>query len=141
MKRQNRSSQIFILAVALSLSVILSIDAIAQERVQIAYSSTDTINQPWTVAYEAGFFKKHGLDVELVYIGSTTVAVTAIIAQDIQVGNAAGVGAKAALLSRKERQRARQIVRRTGYIELTTYPGFSRRFALSLYFPPDGKSN
>jgi NitT/TauT family transport system substrate-binding protein len=32
------------------------------------------------------------LDVELVYIGSTTVAVTAIIAQDIQVGNAAGSG-------------------------------------------------
>lgn len=62
-------------------------------------------------------------------------------ARYLQVGNAAGVGAKAALLSRKERQRARQIVRRTGYIELTTYPGFSRRFALSLYFPPDGKSN
>ena len=39
-----------------------------------------------------GFYKKNGLDVELVYIGSTTVGVTAIVAQDIQVGNAAGSG-------------------------------------------------
>jgi NitT/TauT family transport system substrate-binding protein len=39
-----------------------------------------------------GFFKKHGLDDELVYIPSTTVAVTAIVAQDISVGNAAGSG-------------------------------------------------
>ncbi len=64
----------------------------AQERIRIAYSSTDATNQVWTVANDAGFYKKHGLDVDLVYIGSTTVAVTAIIAQDIQVGNAAGSG-------------------------------------------------
>ena len=64
----------------------------SQERVRLAYSSTDTTNQPWTVAHEAGFFKKYGLDDELVYIPSTTVAVTAIVAQDIAVGNAAGSG-------------------------------------------------
>jgi uncharacterized 2Fe-2S/4Fe-4S cluster protein (DUF4445 family) len=52
-----------------------------------------------------------------------------------QVGNAAGVGAKACLLSRKERARAQQIARRTGYVELTTFPGFQRRFALSMLFP------
>ncbi len=52
-----------------------------------------------------------------------------------QVGNAAGVGAKAMLLSLKERTRAQKIARRTSYIELTTYPGFQRRFALSMWFP------
>jgi uncharacterized 2Fe-2S/4Fe-4S cluster protein (DUF4445 family) len=52
-----------------------------------------------------------------------------------QVGNAAGVGAKMALLSHKERTRAQQIARRTGYVELTVYPGFQRRFALSMLFP------
>jgi len=51
------------------------------------------------------------------------------------VGNAAGVGAKMALLSHKERARAQQIARRTGYVELTVYPGFQRRFALSMLFP------
>ncbi len=52
-----------------------------------------------------------------------------------QVGNAAGVGAKALLLSLKERTRAQKIARRTSYIELTTFPGFQRRFALSMWFP------
>ena len=64
----------------------------AQEKIKIAYSSTDTLNQIWTIAQDAGFYKKHGLDVDLVYIGSTTVAITAIMAQDIQVGNAGGSG-------------------------------------------------
>jgi NitT/TauT family transport system substrate-binding protein len=64
----------------------------AQEKIKIAYSSTDTINQVWTVAQDAGFYKKHGLDVDLVYIGSTTIGIAAIVSQDIQVGNAAGSG-------------------------------------------------
>jgi uncharacterized 2Fe-2S/4Fe-4S cluster protein (DUF4445 family) len=56
-------------------------------------------------------------------------------ARYVQVGNAAGVGAKMALLSLKERQRAQKIASRTGYIELTNFPGFNRRFALSMFFP------
>ncbi len=56
-------------------------------------------------------------------------------AKYIQVGNAAGVGAKMALLSLKERQRAQQITQRTGYIELTTQEGFNSRFAMSMLFP------
>ena len=54
-----------------------------------------------------------------------------------QVGNAALVGAKWALLSRQARARARQIVAQTTYLELTTYPKFSRRFALGMLFPKD----
>jgi NitT/TauT family transport system substrate-binding protein len=64
----------------------------AQEKVRVAYSSTDTLNALWTIADDAGFYKKHGLDAEVVYIGSTTVAIAAILAQDIHVGNAAGSG-------------------------------------------------
>ena len=56
-------------------------------------------------------------------------------AKYVQVGNAAGVGAKMALLSLKERQRAQQIMKRTGYIELTTQAGFNGRFARSMMFP------
>jgi uncharacterized 2Fe-2S/4Fe-4S cluster protein (DUF4445 family) len=54
-----------------------------------------------------------------------------------QVGNAAAVGAKWALVSRAERERARRISSATQYIELTTYPKFSRLFALGMLFPPD----
>ncbi len=64
----------------------------SEDKIKIAYSSTDTLNQIWTIPQEIGLYKKNGLDVELVYIGSTTVGVSAIMAQDIQVGNAAGSG-------------------------------------------------
>jgi uncharacterized 2Fe-2S/4Fe-4S cluster protein (DUF4445 family) len=53
-----------------------------------------------------------------------------------QVGNAAGTGAKAALLSLQERARARAIARSTSYLELTARPGFQRLFAHSMHFPP-----
>jgi len=76
----------------LFLWVVWPVHARAQDKIKIAYSSTDTLNQIWTITQDAGFFKKNGLDVELVYIGSTTVAATAIVAQDIQVGNVAGSG-------------------------------------------------
>jgi uncharacterized 2Fe-2S/4Fe-4S cluster protein (DUF4445 family) len=56
-----------------------------------------------------------------------------------QVGNAAGVGAKMALISRAERDRARDIANRTRYVELTTYPGFNRLFALGMMFPEEGQ--
>ena len=74
------------------LIAIWPLAAQAQEKIKIAYSSTDTINQVWTIAQDAGFYKKHGLDVDLVYIGSTTIGIAAIVSQDIQVGNAAGSG-------------------------------------------------
>jgi NitT/TauT family transport system substrate-binding protein len=76
----------------LLLLIVPWITAEAQERVKVLYSSTDTLNAIWTVAQDAGFYKKHGLDAEVVYIGSTTIAVSAIMSQDIHVGNAAGSG-------------------------------------------------
>jgi NitT/TauT family transport system substrate-binding protein len=81
---------VFFCAAALLLG--FGLRAEAQEKIRIAYSSTDTLNQIWTIAQDAGFYKKHGLDVDLVYIGSTTVGIAAIMAQDIHVGNAAGSG-------------------------------------------------
>jgi NitT/TauT family transport system substrate-binding protein len=82
----------------LILSVFLGRDCDAQEKIRISYSSSDTINSIWTVADEAGFYKKHGLDAEVVYIGSTTIGVAAIVSQDVHIGNAAGSGVANAAL-------------------------------------------
>ena len=57
----------------LFLIVVWPVHAQAQDKIKIAYSSTDTLNQIWTIAQDGGFFKKNGLDVDMVYIGSTTV--------------------------------------------------------------------
>ena len=92
MNQGRQSLRPFLCAAAFSLGILSAPGAQAQERIRIAYSSTDTLNQIWTVAHDAGFYKKHGLDVDLVYIGSTTVGIAAIVAQDVQVGNAAGSG-------------------------------------------------
>lgn len=53
----------------------------------------------------------------------------------IQVGNAAGVGAKMVLISGKERKIAEEIARKINYIELTVFPTFSDNFIKSTLFP------
>jgi uncharacterized 2Fe-2S/4Fe-4S cluster protein (DUF4445 family) len=52
-----------------------------------------------------------------------------------QVGNAAGVGARLALVSRSQRAEAEEIARRVRYLELMTQPGFASRFARAMYLP------
>ncbi len=50
-----------------------------------------------------------------------------------QVGNVAGTGARMALLSRAERERAACLARRIRYVELTVHPSFRERFAQALW--------
>ena len=50
-----------------------------------------------------------------------------------QVGNAAGTGARLALISKSQRSRAQQIADQDGYIELASVPNFNRKFAEATY--------
>ena len=50
-----------------------------------------------------------------------------------QVGNAAGTGARLALVSKSQRARAEQIAQQDGYIELAAVPNFNRKFAEATY--------
>jgi uncharacterized 2Fe-2S/4Fe-4S cluster protein (DUF4445 family) len=52
----------------------------------------------------------------------------------VQVGNAAGMGAKCMLISARERRAAEAIARRTQYIELTVHPSFHEIFVQNMYF-------
>src|SRR5207244_11861197 len=85
-----------IVAVVLSMAAGFYGNGEAQERVKLDYSSVDTSNAVWYAAQEGGFFKKHGLDSQLIYIPSTTTAVASIIAGDVSVGNASGGGVASA---------------------------------------------
>lgn len=51
------------------------------------------------------------------------------------VGNAAGTGAKLALVSRRERQKAEHISETVRYYELATDPNFATEYARSMFFP------
>jgi NitT/TauT family transport system substrate-binding protein len=85
--------------VLLPLIFLLGARANAQDRIKLDYSSVDASNAAWYTAQEVGLFKKHGLDSELVFIPSTTTAVSSIIAGEIAVGNAAGSGVASAAVS------------------------------------------
>jgi NitT/TauT family transport system substrate-binding protein len=64
----------------------------AQERLKTSYASIGATNAIWNIAKERGFYRKHGLDVDVVYIGSTTVTVAAILGQDVPIAMAGGSG-------------------------------------------------
>ena len=52
-----------------------------------------------------------------------------------QVGNAAGTGARMALISKLERERANQLAEKIGYIELAKVKDFNKRFAEMTFLP------
>jgi uncharacterized 2Fe-2S/4Fe-4S cluster protein (DUF4445 family) len=52
-----------------------------------------------------------------------------------QVGNAAGVGARLALVSAPLRRRATDVARQIRYLELMTQPGFAPLFARAMFLP------
>ena len=49
--------------------------------------------------------------------------------------NAAGDGARIALLNRDKRVEANQIARQVEYVEPTAEPDFNREFVQAMYFP------
>ncbi len=79
-----------IFSIAALLSLICFGPAGAQERLRLVYSSADGTNFVWYAALDGGFYKKHGLDVDLIFVPSSTTAVSSMIAGDIQIGNNSG---------------------------------------------------
>ncbi len=51
------------------------------------------------------------------------------------VGNAAGVGARIALISREKREEANKIAREVDHIKLAVHPDFEKEFSMAMYFP------
>ncbi|MBM4264416.1 MAG: ABC transporter substrate-binding protein [Deltaproteobacteria bacterium] len=64
-------------------------DALAQQQT-LAFSSVDAPNANWYIAKERGTYKKYGLDVELIYIPSSTTTISAVVAGSVAVGNISG---------------------------------------------------
>ncbi|HEX2929948.1 MAG TPA: ABC transporter substrate-binding protein, partial [Candidatus Binatia bacterium] len=71
----------------------------AQERVKIAYSSADASNVVWFTALDGGIYRKHGLDVELIFIQSSTMSVSTLVSGDIQIANSSGGAVASAVVA------------------------------------------
>lgn len=64
----------------------------AQERLTFSYAALGGPNSIWNIAKDVGFYQKHGLDAEVVYIASSTLSAAAVLSNHIQVGMVAGSG-------------------------------------------------
>ncbi|HKA32454.1 MAG TPA: ABC transporter substrate-binding protein [Candidatus Binatia bacterium] len=76
----------------------VAVNAVAQEKIRISYSSADATNAVYFIAQDRGLYKKYGVDTDLVFIQSTPISVTSIIAGDVKVGNAAGNAVASAVI-------------------------------------------
>jgi NitT/TauT family transport system substrate-binding protein len=68
-------------------------------KLRVSYSVISAASLVTWVAKDAGIFRKHGLDVDLIYIGSATKAVSATISGDTPITQGAGTGSVLARLS------------------------------------------
>lgn len=78
---------------------LLPIRVQAQDKVRLAHSALESSNAVWYVAQARGYYKKNGLDADLLFIPSTTTSVSSLVAGDVQVANASGGGVASAVVA------------------------------------------
>lgn len=81
----NRRIHNFLLATVLLSAFTSSLHAAI--KVSFPYTPIGVGSWPWWIAKDAGYFEKHGLDVDMIYVGASPVIVQAML------GGQAGVGA------------------------------------------------
>ena len=96
--QSKQSNSGLLLILVLILTVLLPAGVIAAEsaperpleKVTIAYSSLSGNMAPLWITHERGFFRKYGLDVQLVFIESGTTTVQSLISKDVYIAQMAG---------------------------------------------------
>jgi NitT/TauT family transport system substrate-binding protein len=94
--KQSNSRLLLILVLILTVllpAVVIGSESAPQrplEKVTIAYSSLSGNMAPLWITHERGFFRKYGLDVQLVFIESGTTTVQSLISKDIYFAQMAG---------------------------------------------------
>jgi ABC-type nitrate/sulfonate/bicarbonate transport system substrate-binding protein len=85
---------VFLLTVFLSVSVTNAQNTPEHplEKLTIAYSSVSANMAPLWITQERNFFRKYGLDVQLVFIESGSTTVQSLIANEVAFAQMAGAG-------------------------------------------------
>jgi NitT/TauT family transport system substrate-binding protein len=87
--------------VAICLALMIPTKTSAANRLRISYSAVNATQAFLWVAQEKGFFAKHGLEGELLYINSGTMNIAALIGGSVQVAGGGPVSIEARLLGVK----------------------------------------
>jgi NitT/TauT family transport system substrate-binding protein len=77
--------------------VAVSTNTLAADRLRISYSAVNATQAFLWVAQERGFFAKHGLEGELLYINSGTMNIAALVGGSVQVAGGGPVSIEARL--------------------------------------------
>ena len=85
------------------------------EKVTIAYSSVSGNMAPLWIAFERGFFRKYGLNVETVFIESGSTTVQSLISKEVAFAQMAGAGAI------QSRLRGSDVVMIAGFLNTMDY--------------------
>lgn len=75
--------RILLACVFMIASVLLANDAHAQEKMRIAWAGSTPSNTPIWVADQKGFFKKNGLNAEVISITASTIVIQALLAGEV----------------------------------------------------------
>ncbi len=81
------------------LHAVFSPAAAGQERIRLSHSALEANNAVWYIAKDLGFYKKNGLDAELLFIPSTTTSVVSLVSGDVQIAHASGGGVASAVVA------------------------------------------
>ena len=87
------------LLLALLLSLLCAVPALAAERLRIAYSSISAAYTGIWVAHDAGLFAKEGLEDQIIFIPSATQLAQVLVAGDVDIASLGGGPVMAASLS------------------------------------------
>jgi ABC-type nitrate/sulfonate/bicarbonate transport system substrate-binding protein len=70
----------------------LAIDGAAADKVTLAYvSDSPASSAAYWVANDAGLFKKHGLDVDMIFVNGSTRSVQSLVAGDCTLPERSGL--------------------------------------------------
>jgi len=94
MSLQFRSLRILVAILCVGALLCPTVSLAAERALRVAYPAPAGAFLPLWAAQDAGLFKKHGLPVELIAVGSSTRGIAAIVSGDIDIlagGGSSGV--------------------------------------------------
>jgi len=94
----------------------------AERNLRVSYSAPATAFLPLWAAKEAGFFERNNLSVELLYVGSSPIALAALLSDELDVLAGGGTAAPTAYLQ--------------GFRDLALFATLDHRFAFKIFTVP-----
>ena len=94
----------------------------AEGMLRVSYSAPATAFLPLWAAKEAGFFERNNLGVELLYVGSSPMALAALLSDELDVLTGGGTAAPTAYLQ--------------GFRDLALFATLDHRFAFKIFAVP-----